>query len=1060
MEQINVRGRTILILLITGLLGLSIYTNGIKLGQDLKGGTNLRFSLDIDRAIENGRLPNTVDRTQFVTDTIRVIEDRINKFGLANTTLLPVGDDKFEISLPTAISGSADAIVDVVTALGDLQFRIEVLPESQYELSDERTRRNVWPGTDAEFEEYKKAEVEAWKTARDAGNTEGYQRQRKEFYIAKIEGREGSDPNDFMVLEVPPKQYDFDGRILDNPRVGKGQTNQPVVNFDIKLAYQNFFGEWTGQNVKMPLAILLNGEVSGGGKSPIIQTKLTDSVQVTLGGQSFVEGEKRAKELATVLQTGSLKIRPELESKTEIGASLAGAARDRGVMAIIVAFLLVLVFMVVYYRAAGLVADVALLLNLVLLVGFLAFFQAVLTLPGIAGIVLTIGMAVDANILINERIREERRLGRSVRRALSEGYAKALSAIVDANVTSLITALFLYTYGSGPIKGFAITLTIGLIVSMFTAIYVTRTIFEWRLKNGGMAKLGTYGSQKVLDINWIGLRRKFVPLSVVLVILGLTQFSLEDKYTLYDIDFTGGYKLQAAFDQDTSTDEIKRRLAESGEKDVTIKIKEYDENDVLRTRERTLQIGPFPAAEVLSVGGTGRAAEIKIQRLFTAAKSEDVRESEQALAFEEYARELFKDRLLPDWLLSGPTPYTHGESDDPELAPFDGGLHVEVAFQDPAKVLTEEGLKGALTETMPYVQKTGSKRTKRSPAELPDFSRQVLVRMQERPAGASTSRFDIHLKSKLGDSAVERDPAEVRTNLGEFLGSPGFKSYMLELAGEARSDDVDRLGLSAAFPSQDQIGSSVAERLKNDAIVALFLALVGIIIYIAIRFNSRAMGFAAVLCLFHDVAITLGIVALTNQFGLVDAKINLAMVAAFLTLVGYSVNDTVVIFDRVREERGKRARITPEIINQAINLTLTRTIRTSITFLLVCIALFAFNFGQRNVLEGFSYLLIIGAFVGTYSTIAISSPLLLYLPWLWERIKGFAPNSKLLGTLASNPLTLILVPVAGLLWVAWLLVYCVVAFFIGLALFIPWALKEDVGDLHGVDPKEMKPVEA
>ena len=248
------------------------------------------------------------------------------------------------------------------------------------------------------------------------------------------------------------------------------------------------------------------------------------------------------------------------------------------------------------------------------------------------------------------------------------------------------------------------------------------------------------------------------------------------------------------------------------------------------------------------------------------------------------------------------------------------------------------------------------------------------------------------------------------------------------------------------------IGPTVAQRLKNDAMLALALSLIGIIIYIAFRFTSRAMGFAAVLCLFHDVAITLGIVALANLFGLVDAKMNLPMVAAFLTLIGYSVNDTVVVFDRIRENRGKKRVITTEMIDLSINQTLARTIKTSVTFLLVCVALFAFNVGQRNVLEGFAFLLIVGSIIGTYSTIAIASPLLLYLPWLWERMKGFAPPTALVTGAASHWLTLILVPVAALLYAAWGLAFAALLFVAGLVLFPVWALTEPV-DASAAEPE-------
>ncbi|MDJ0974298.1 MAG: protein translocase subunit SecD [Planctomycetota bacterium] len=1049
MEQINVRGRAVIILIVTVLLALSVQQSGIKLGQDLQGGTILRFSLDIDAAIKSGRIESTIDREQFVADTIRVIDDRINKFGLAETTLTQVGENKFEISLPAGSEGETEGIVGVVTSLGDLAFRIQVLPEQNNH--ENKKRDSAWPGTPDEFNKWKEKEFQRKLELEAAGKIYGPatlmgEPDAEPFYLVVREGTTGTELQDYEVCEVPIERHRFDGRILTNPRVARDDRGgAPVVVFDVKTEFQNVFGEWTGLNIGLPMAIILNEEFTGDGRAPTIQSQLTDSVQITLGSLSFSDAKKRAEELTTVLQTGSLKIRPVLESKNRIGASLAGESRDRGVLAVIVAFALVLIFMVVYYRQAGLVANVALLLNLVLLVGFLALFQAVLTLPGIAGIVLTVGMAVDANILINERIREERRLGRSVRRALHEGYAKALSAIIDANVTSLITAAFLFKFGSGPIRGFAVTLAIGLIVSMFTAIYVTRTIFEWRVGSGGMQKLGTHGNPNPPSVNWVGLRRFFAPISVIGVIFGLFMFSVTDKYTLYDVDFTGGYKLQARFLEPTTPDQVRKALGAGETKKIEVTVRDFNENDELATRQIELDVGPYRNVETLAVGDEGTTVEVKVQRLFEEG-AEGVREADQAAAFEQYVLDLFRAQLVPNWTVEGPERYTAPEDlpEGSELAEFGGGIFARIAFSDTKGLLTAETLEELLVSEFPYYTLKGSERTRNDPVNTAGFSRKVKVEpATDAKAVQGLSKFDIWIKSTHSERTVESDPDRMRQYLGEYLGGKLFRASLGEKLGTVTEADLAAIGLSEPFPSQDQIGSTVAERLRQDAMIALFFSLVGIIVYIAIRFKSRAMGFAAVLCLFHDVAITLGLVSVANTLGIVDAKINLAMVAAFLTLVGYSVNDTVVVFDRIREERGKRPTIPTSIINLAINMTLARTIRTSLTFLIVCVTLFGFNFGQRNVLEGFSFLLILGSFIGTYSTIAISSPLLLYLPWLWERIQSFAPKGKIVSEAAQNAAMLIFVPVLAVLWAVWALAFAVGALITGIALFVPWAMSDD-----------------
>ena len=1055
MEQTSIRSRALWITVATALLVWAFYAQGIKLGQDLKGGTTLRFSLDIEGARKSGRIAQNADPVEIVDTTLKIIEQRINAHGLAETTLTPLGENKFEISLPQGAASAADGIIDVVSQLGDLNFRIEVMTDSEYSRrrvanqEEPPARKGVWKGTDESLETFIAAEIELWKKARDRG--EAYVPQRPEYRIVKMKGASGSARGDFhLVEEANLYGQAMDGGILENPVPTVDQTGWPVVVFDIKNEFQNVFGQWTGANVGLPMAIILNDEFFS---APVIQDTLTTNVQITLGRTGGKQAiEKEAKALATVLQTGSLKIRPVLESKTVMGASLAGESRDRGVLSIIVAFVLVLIFMFLYYRTSGIIADIALLLNLVMLVGFIAFFQAVLTLPGIAGIVLTIGMAVDANILINERIREERRRGRSLRRAVAEGYDRAFSAIIDANVTSLITAIFLYNFGSGPVKGFAVTLAIGLVVSMFTSIYVTRTIFEFMMKRGILTDVSTWGSGEPPKFEWLKLRRIFAPISVIGVVFGLLMFFTTDPYKLYDIDFTGGYKIQAEFHQPTTPDDVGKLLA-SETRDIEVVVTGFDpetQEKVTKTVKRTM--GPYPSAQVLAAGETaGTGVEIKVQRLFADSDGDesDTQEEEQAAAFHEYVSLILAERLMPDWTLAGPEAYKHladggDEGADDPLAALDGGSYMRLAFRDPDGLLTAPQLQTILAEDLPFWVEEDGKEIGYKPAEK-QMTRTAEVRKVDVPY-AGISAFDVWmLATSASGDAVEQDRKALKERMGEYLGGDEFQARVAQDLPLADQPKAAGILPSQPFPSEDHIGSSVAQGLKNDAMVALLLSLIGIIIYIALRFHSRSMGFAAVICLFHDVAITLGLVAVANRLGIVDAKINLAMVAAFLTLVGYSVNDTVVVFDRIRENRGKRPDVTEGLLNLSINQMLARTIRTTATFLLVCVALFTFNVGQRNVLEGFSFVLIIGSIVGTYSTIAISTPLLLYLPWLWKRIEGLAPTGKIVSACATNPALLIFTPVAAVLWLLWWIVFAVVALIIGLALFVPWALGDNDG---------------
>ena len=1049
MEQnSNILPRAAIVVVITALLVWAYTSMGIKFGQDLKGGTTLRFSLDIDGAKENGLIDNDVPNDKVVEDTLTIISERIDKYGLAEIQLTQYGENKFLVSLPADAGTQPEAIEKIISQLGDLKFRMEVLPDSQYGRGEDNptpARTGLWVGTDKEFNDWKNSEIARWRVARDRGELTSFVSTKKEYLLvkkAKVRGPnntsmvpDGSEPWHFAVVESGSGPVDFDGGILTNPSVGENpNTGQPVVLYEVKNEYQNDFGKWTGANVGLPMAIILNNEYHS---APIINERLTKNVQISLGYGSKKSLREEAKALATVLQTGSLKIQPVLEAKNVMGPSLAGKSRDRGVQAILVAFLLVLVFMVIYYRTSGMVANVALLLNLVLLVGFMAFFQAVLTLPGIAGIVLTVGMAVDANILINERIREERRGGRSLARAVAEGYDRALSAIIDANVTSLITAIFLYNFGSGPVRGFAVTLAIGLIVSMFTAIFVTRVIMDWLMQSGILKDVKQIGEPP--KIKWLAMRRMFAPISVLGIVFGLVMFFSTDKYTLYGIDFTGGYRMNAAFTEKTTPDEVGELLAKTT-MDVEVEVSRFDKDTGDRvTKKETIKVGPYADAQVLSSGEDGRAVEISVQRLFEDSTKD---QEAQALAFREYMRRILADRLMPEWQLKPIQPYKHvakeGDTGEDPKAALDGGITGVIAFKDPNNLLSPEKLKSILTTDLPFWTQEDGRDRAFKPSER-GITRTVIVEPAASKGGVAAYEFWLS-STNASNANLEKNAPVMAQRMGEYLGGKGLKERLKLDMDPKEHGKLENFGLSQPFPSEDAIGSSVAEGLRDDAMVALFLSLVFIIIYIAIRFRSRAMGFAAVLCLFHDVAITLGLVAVANTLGIVDAKLNLAMVAAFLTLVGYSVNDTVVVFDRIRENRGKRPTIDEDLINASINQTLARTIRTTATFLLVCFALFGFNYGQRNVLEGFSFLLILGSIIGTYSTIAISSPLLLFLPHLWERLKGFAPKGSLVMNCMSNAATILLTPVAALLWLAWWVVFGAVAFVAGLVLFVPWAM--------------------
>ena len=1074
---------------------------GVALGQDLRGGTTLRFALDIGQAQREGRVDPAASHESIVEQTIGVIDARINRFGLSEVSIVPIrGEDKFEISLPAEID--PESIKRVVSALGQLQFRIEVLPSypefTAKHAGTTRTRNQVWvgaKGTDAEgaaveypatpqgFDDYKAREVELWKQAHAAAKA--YEPQDPRWRVVPHESRDKdgvrveytpTKPSDFAVLEEPAdKNHRFGGEILSSVGKTSDESGNPAVSFKVALDYQKGFGDWTGENVGLPMAIVLNEEVH---TAPTIQQELTTDVQVTLGGGGGLEArrnlEKEQAALIAILQSGSLRVKPAIEATSFVGATLAGEAQSRGVWSTGFAFLVVLLYMVLYYFRSGLIADVALLLNLVLLVGAMAFLDAVLTLPGIAGVVLTLGMAVDANILVYERIREEQQRGRSIQKAVSEGFDRAFTTIVDSHVTTFLTAIFLYIFGAGSIKGFAVTLGIGLIASMFTSVYVTRTIFEAWIRRGKVKHIAMLGTGKAPSIHWMRMRRYFIPASIVLTVAALLVFTLLPRSTIYDIDFTGGMKLQVRLSRPTTVEEVKRAL-DSGPRKVRVpKDPSRGETGLLEATT-----GPYPAAEVVQVGGEGTAVEVRNALRPAGEDPAALREREQVDALKAYAEQALQGRLVPTWVREAPAVYAKKGDADPH-AKYDGRLHTKIALYDPRGALTAERLRDALVQRLPYAYYGAEGRT-RELRDADTISRDIEVVEVPDAADAAGGTGKTHVKTfeiwwKADEKGanpvpVETEPARLESDLREFLSSAKFKDFLSRSGAVLGS--AEAVGLADPFPGTDLIGEGAAKKLRNDALLALLASLGAIVIYVAFRFRSYAMGFSAVIILLHDVFVALLAVCIVDWMGILDARINLGLVAAFLTIVGYSVNEVVVTFDRIRELRGSAPKITARMIEDGINQTFSRTMRTTMTVILTVIVLFVMNLNQRSMLEGLSFTLLVGITSGRYSAVGVAGPLLLFLPWFWAKARPYAPKTSVLtwptrkngmwillaliavgatlGFVAGHRAFLavfyglVVVPLAATLglWLAWLVLFSVVCFVWSSVLLIPWSFHED-----------------
>ncbi len=531
------------------------------------------------------------------------------------------------------------------------------------------------------------------------------------------------------------------------------------------------------------------GGISGG------NTEITGTFSIT-----------QTKDIANVLRAGKLPASAEIIQSEVVGPSLGQEAIDSGLMSFLIAMAIVLIWMVFYYGKAGLFADVALLLNILLIFGVLTSLEAVLTLPGIAGIVLTIGMSVDANVLIFERIKEELAKGKGKSQAVADGFSNALSSILDANVTTGLTALILFLFGSGPIKGFATTLLIGILTSLFTAIFVTRLLVDWYLSGKGrtldFSTAITKGLFTKMNIKFLAKRKIAYVLSAILV--GVGVFSLFTTGLQQGVDFIGGRSYQVRFEKQVNPSEISSEL-----------------NEVF--------------GNGTNVKRFGEANQIKIT-----------------------------------------TPYKV----DVE------GIEVDNEIQD--KLYTA-------------LQKY-----------LPDG-----------------------------------------TSLADFKVGSGENS----------------IGILQSV----KVGPTIADDIKKNAFLAILGSLAVVFLYILLRFRKWQFSLGAVTAVFHDVMIVLGIFSLFGTIMPFNMEIDQAFIAAILTVIGYSLNDTVVVFDRIREIISEKGWRNGDNVDLALNSTLSRTLNTSLTTLVVLLAIFVFG-GES--LRGFMFAMIIGIIVGTYSSLFIATPVM------------------------------------------------------------------------------------
>jgi len=619
-----------------------------------------------------------------------------------------------------------------------------------------------------------------------------FEKPKKDSEVTTLHVLEGNRDN------VPP----LSGSI-DDAREGYDAGNRVVVNMQMDASGSKTWETMTERAFKEQsnIAIVLDNIVYS---APGISRGKIE------GGRSEISGDftiNEAIDLSNVLRAGKLPAKATIIQSDEVGPTLGQEAIDSGTMSFLIALALVLLWMVFYYGKAGAFADIAMALNILLIFGILSGLGAVLTLPGIAGIVLTIGMSVDANVLIFERIREELSKGKDQKAAVKDGFSNALSSILDANITTGLTALILFLFGTGPIKGFATTLLVGIATSLFTAIFITRLLVDWYVNRGGKLDFSTSITKNLfrnIDIKFLKKRKMAYIISGVLILGSLA--SLFTNGLDQGVDFVGGRTYQVRFEQPINAAEI---------------------SDLLSKPE------VFGSANAKLFGGSGDQLKI-------------------------------------------------------------------------------------------------------------------------------TTKFRI-------DEASEEADNEMRATL--------FTALQPYLNGMSEADFVsNKEGKTAGLMKKYKVSPTIADDIKQASFWAVLGSLIVVFLYILIRFKRWQFSLGAVAAVFHDVLIVLGVFSLTYKFMPFSMEIDQAFIAAILTVIGYSLNDTVVVFDRIREFFNEHTGWEfNKVIDKSLSSTLSRTLNTSLTTLVVLLAIFIF--GGESI-RGFMFALIVGVIVGTYSSLFIATPIM------------------------------------------------------------------------------------
>ena len=975
------------------------------------------------------------------------------------------------------VKGPLDDPNDLIALLqssGVLEFRIAPTPDQDIDFEPYRERlAEAGPRAGAD-EPYRWFEIDSLERYIDEEAQREAVRENAAAALERYRGVVGAEYRGkyFVLLANTPDlamTQEEDWALADAYRT-TDEMGRPAVGFTMDPRGANALSRITRANVGDPMAITLDGRVV---TTPTLQAALSNRGIITGNfNQEYVDF------LVRTLDSGSLEAQlgdyPILIKTT--GPQLGADNLQAGLTAAVLALALVSVFIVFYYFFAGLVATVALAANMLIILGIMALVQATFTLPGIAGIVLTIGMAVDANVLIFERIREELDDGADLGTAIRLGFDKAFSTIVDANLTTFITAVVLFYTATAEIKGFATTLMCGILATLFTSLILSRILmdaYHMLLKARKLPMLPSVfpalGRALSPNVNWVGKRYGFFVVSAIVALSGLGMLFARGENML-DIEFRSGTQVSFEVDYDLDGREVTPPDAVDAEvpQGVEAPLVPIEE---IRTRLRLVADAAagnaFPddleptearrsAFKRLKVAmdsfrehyrseieekldkAEQKYTELRERYSNLSSASQGANSLREQLAKAELDRNEIRSELeelesLDPTQLADAQVVTQGTT----AGSYASGFSISTLVQDSQFVSSM--IKAAYSDLLdepPRVRFDGIdlERHTRAPVypvtATDDQGNAVL--------GLSIDRLDVRnrVDDFLGGAAVvledvtpaasveaieQRVSRTLRQPPFDELGYRPFRVFGIDAAGtddQGRTtyqtlalvfsdgatnyvespgafDNADGLAAQmweltrsaaqrdASLESVASFSAQVSDTMRRRAIVAMALSLLAVVAYIWFRFGSIRYGLAAIAALVHDVSIALGLLAISgwlydNAIGhallLTDFKIDLAIVAAMLTIVGYSLNDTIVVFDRIRENRGKLAVATPEIINRSINQTISRTVLTSGTTLLAVAILYAF--GGPGV-HGFAFAMIIGVVVGTYSSIAVASPALL-----------------------------------------------------------------------------------